>query len=151
MNNKDRGLRALDALVFYNGGGIKNCEETVIQDLISDLRHYCSLEGFDFDMNNLWGLLQFERECEEELENIFDIQVCQDCYHAYHNGPDPEFVKDHTARTDPLGLIDFGFDITDKCDVDSGAGFSGFSKESCDGCGSSLAGHRFTLEVAKNI
>lgn len=87
----------------------------------------------------------------KQLEDSFDIRVCQDCYHAFHNGVDPEFVKDHTAKTDPLGLIGSDFGIYDKCDVDSGAGFSEFSKEVCDGCGSALAGCRFTLEVEKYI
>lgn len=148
MNNKDRAMRAFDALFVYNGGSLEDCEETVIQDFLTDLRHYCALEKFDFDQNSFVGLQQFERECAEEAENIFDIQVCEDCYFAFHNGVDPEFVTD---KPDPLCLIGIDFDINDKCDVDSGAGYSEFSKTPCQGCGSALAGHRFTLEVAKNI
>ncbi len=148
MNNQDRANRAFDALVFYNGGDIEDCEETVIQDLISDLRHYCSSWEFDFETNNFMGLLQFERECEEEAENIFDVQVCQSCYenHEHHGEFHTDHPTDDTTTFRPLEFL-LEYQLSDNTDPETDEGFTVFSKSPCDGCLSQLAGSRWTLQA----
>ena len=147
MNNQNRADRALDALVFYNGGGISECEREVVQDLLTDLRHFCERSSIDLTLDDLY----FGSENmyhSEKSEQEFDVRVCQSCYENHeHHG---EFYTDHptddTTTCRPLEFL-LEYQLSDNTDPESDQGFTVFSKSPCEGCMSQLAGSRWTLHA----
>ena len=88
------------------------------------------------------------REITNRLYALVDeiIDVCETCYMAYHYGANSvEIAHDPTTDYAPLGRIPAGYDITDISELE----YTVFSKCSCDGCGSLLAGSRWPLLVSE--
>jgi hypothetical protein len=72
-------------------------------------------------------------------ENCGEIEVCQDCLILHANGEtSPDFPADSPQ---PLSAIPFGYDVT------MGGDETGFSWQSCEGCGSNLGGDRFEMTL----
>lgn len=86
---------------------------------------------------NLLG--EYEEEIASEYE--YEIDICEDCYLAFHGVLDGEL-----PIPEPLNLIRANMELTDI--NDSGDGYS-FGKSPCDGCGSHLSGNRFIMHVSE--
>ena len=89
-----------------------------------------------------------------------NIDVCENCYMAYHYGIGSivitypvrvtvEIAHDPTTDLAPLEKISADYDITDMSYSPLDDGHTVFSKYPCDGCGSLLAGSRWALVVSE--
>ena len=81
-----------------------------------------------------------------------EIEVCMDCFFAHHYGAHQRFEgglwyagdSDTPADVQPLLRCD-GLDLADATNGETGEGITTFSAWPCEGCGSLLAGSRYTL------
>ena len=62
--NEDRTERANQTLDFY----ATLAGESLIEDLLADLMHYCAENGTDFDASLSMARMHFTNEVEEEAE-----------------------------------------------------------------------------------
>jgi hypothetical protein len=79
------------------------------------------------------------------------VWVCDDCYTAHHYGAHERAGQwfagesDTPSELEPLGELARWCELADATDLETGAGLDGFSRSSCDGCGSRLGGARSRL------
>ena len=79
-----------------------------------------------------------------------DLWVCQDCYVTHHYGARYEQGRWYAGDADwpcdrePLSECD-GLELADNTNSETGDGIDEFSRNPCDGCGSSLGGYRYRL------
>jgi hypothetical protein len=147
MNNKERGNRAAEVLAHYYGADISEAEYEVVQDFLTDLRHFCDRPSINFNLDDAY-IGSENMYHEEKSEQEFDVEVCQSCYENHeHHG---EFYTDHptddTTNFRPLECL-LDYQLSDNTDPESERGFTVFSKSVCEGCMSRLAGGRWTLHA----
>jgi hypothetical protein len=147
MNNKDRMNRAADMLAYYYGEDIAGAEYETVQDLLTDLRHFCDRPSIEFDLSDAY----FGSEnmyAAEKSEEEFDVEVCQSCYenHEHHGEFHTDHPTDDTTNFRPLEFL-LEYSVSDNTDMELERGFTVFSKSPCEGCLSQLAGSRWTLHA----
>ncbi len=76
VTNKDRagwaGIAHLEYAIGKEGkGGLYETPETVLTDLLCDMRHYADLKGFDFGTCNARAASLYGEEEDEEIGNQF--------------------------------------------------------------------------------
>lgn len=67
VTNKDRAAWAGEAVDFYKRL-TESDNECTLQDFLTDLRHYCDVEGIDFHDADGTADIRYLEELEEELE-----------------------------------------------------------------------------------
>jgi hypothetical protein len=83
ITNKDRagwaGIALLEYAIGKEGkGGLYETPETVLTDLLCDMRHYADMKGFDFGTCNARSSSLYGEEAAEEIGNQFGLR-CPMC------------------------------------------------------------------------
>jgi hypothetical protein len=77
------------------------------------------------------------------LENLGELEICPDCLWASVNGTGDrfaEFGEGFLARWEKAGALECDPKINEHGEIEGG-----FSWSSCDHCGDTLGGYRFTV------
>jgi hypothetical protein len=90
------------------------------------------------------------------IRTLINVWVCTDCYFAHHYGAHEHEGawyagdSDTPANREPLALLvgkgQPGY-LFDNTNSETGEGIDEFSRDRCDGCGSSLGGSRYRLSI----
>lgn len=81
-----------------------------------------------------------------------EVEVCEDCYFAHHYGAHEHEGQWYAGESDTpadmrplMRLLKDDMALADATNSETGEGMDTFSAWPCEGCGSLLAGRRFTL------
>lgn len=93
-----------------------------------------------WDIDAMWTPEQDETPKRKKRVPDNPVWVCVDCYYEHHGIAEEK-------RQDGRSLFDRWADeqLTDHTNSETGDGIHEFSKASCDGCESPLAGSRYRL------